>query len=512
VTAESLAAEIQIFLAEAPHGALFEDGVAVFDVASAKFSLSFERDKCLLHAWSEERNIVRRVLDCERKNGSLRLKVQKFGAAEPQTIEIVADRDQRSPSTKRSQRSTYQRLLARVLAREFPGYSIEKLSSSPDLERSFGPVHARALIKKGNAAFAIVGVNAAEDQTSVDNLLTTALLWLHDCRERIGHKLLVEGVRIFAPRGKSAVLRARLAHLNHAAARFELSEIDDRDELVTHFDVADAGNLFTRLVRCADRATVEARFHSAITDIRRIVPETEINIQSPTEIAFRFRGLEFARAKQSLAPNSFAQQMEITFGAGPFETALNAETGSLFTDLMTRVQESRSLNGTKHDALYRMQSERWLESIIRRDVNVIDSQLDADCVYAQVPAFAASDRAMIDLLTVTKSGRLAVVELKADEDLHLPLQGLDYWTRVQWHHQRNEFQQFGYFAGTELSPEPPLLYLVAPALRVHPATDTLLRYLSSRIDVTVVGINERWREGVEVVFRKRRSDVLRARA
>jgi hypothetical protein len=57
-----------------------------------------------------------------------------------------------------------------------------------------------------------------------------------------------------------------------------------------------------------------------------------------------------------------------------------------------------------------------------------------------------------------------------------------------------------------------LLYLVAPALRVHPATDTLLRYLSSRIDVTLVGINERWREGVEVVFRKRRSDVLKARA
>jgi len=204
--------------------------------------------------------------------------------------------------------------------------------------------------------------------------------------------------------------------------------------------------------------------------------------------------------------------MEITFGAGPFETPLTDDSKPLFMDLMSRVQESRSLNGAKHDALYRMQSERWLESIIRRDVTVIDSQFDAEHVYAQVPAFAASDRAMIDLLTATQSGRLAVLELKADEDLHLPLQGLDYWSRVQWHHQRNEFRQFGYFSAKELSNEPPLLYLVAPALRVHPATDTLLRYLSSRIDVTLVGINERWREGVEVVFRKRRSDVLKARA
>ncbi|PYV61884.1 MAG: hypothetical protein DMG95_11160, partial [Acidobacteria bacterium] len=67
--------------------------------------------------------------------------------------------------------------------------------------------------------------------------------------------------------------------------------------------------------------------------------------------------------------------------------------------------------------------------------------------------FSASDRAMIDVLTATRTGRLAVVELKADEDIHLPLQGIDYWSRVAWHHARGEFQKFGYFAGRELSAE-----------------------------------------------------------
>jgi len=95
------------------------------------------------------------------------------------------------------------------------------------------------------------------------------------------------------------------------------------------------------------------------------------------------------------------------------------------------------------------------------------------------------------------------VELKADEDIHLPLQGLDYWSRVEWHHARGEFQRFGYFNGRELSAEPPLLFLVAPALHVHPATDTLLRYISPEIEWEFVGIDERWREGVKVVFRKR---------
>jgi hypothetical protein len=110
---------------------------------------------------------------------------------------------------------------------------------------------------------------------------------------------------------------------------------------------------------------------------------------------------------------------------------------------------------------------------------------------------------MIDVLTTTRNRRLAVVELKADEDIHLPLQGLDYWSRVEWHHTRGEFPRFGYFDGRELSSEKPLLFLVAPALHVHPATDVLLRYISPEIEWEFVGIDERWREGVKVVFRKR---------
>jgi hypothetical protein len=49
------------------------------------------------------------------------------------------------------------------------------------------------------------------------------------------------------------------------------------------------------------------------------------------------------------------------------------------------------------------------------------------------------------------------VEFKADEDIHLPLEGLDCWSRVEWHSTRGELLRFGYFGGAEL--------LVAPALR-----------------------------------------------
>jgi hypothetical protein len=117
-----------------------------------------------------------------------------------------------------------------------------------------------------------------------------------------------------------------------------------------------------------------------------------------------------------------------------------------------------------------MQPERWLESVLRRDVEPLDAHLDAAHVYTQEPAFAAADRGMLDLLGVTVDGRLAVIELKADEDLQLALQGLDSWVRVRWHHLQNpdnvtgvgEFQRHGDFGGLPLAPEAPRLSLGVP--------------------------------------------------
>lgn len=54
---------------------------------------------------------------------------------------------------------------------------------------------------------------------------------------------------------------------------------------------------------------------------------------------------------------------------------------------------------------------------------------------------------MIDVLTVTREGRLAVVELKADEDIHLPLLGVGLLVAGCVDQARGEFQRFGYFPG-----------------------------------------------------------------
>ncbi len=206
--------------------------------------------------------------------------------------------------------------------------------------------------------------------------------------------------------------------------------------------------------------------------------------------------------KAANTPGTFKVEDEIIFGVPGFAARLTPETEAVFADFVRTVAEARDTQGDRRDPLWRMYPERWLESLVFKNVSAVDSRLNAAHVYSQVPAFSASDRAMIDVLTCTRDSRLAVLELKADEDIHLPLQGLDYWARVLWHHQRGEFQQYRYFDEVQLSPQPPLLFLVAPSLRVHPAVDTVLRYFSPKIDWSLAGLDERWREGVRVIFRK----------
>jgi hypothetical protein len=116
---------------------------------------------------------------------------------------------------------------------------------------------------------------------------------------------------------------------------------------------------------------------------------------------------------------------------------------------------------------------------------------------------------MLDLLAVNGDGRLAVLELKADEDLHMVLQGLDYWIRVHRAAQCqaadgiNDFTHSGYFPGMRLSQTSPLLYFIAPALRIHPATETVLRHLSREIEWRLIAVGEGWRRSLEVIWRKR---------
>jgi len=503
MTPDSLSQMLSDFLNGARAAVVVEDGAIAFDLAESKYSVSGEYHKCLLHLWSSERNFVRRVLDAEVKTTTLRLQVQRMGQNRPTRLDFCRDRDQRSPAARRAARVAYEPRLRRALERNFPGFAIVRLATGMDLERSFGPAYLRGLLRHGQRALAVVGVNDQETQSTVDGALTVGILWLEACRLAQQERRVVEGLAMVVPKGMATLTRQRMAHLHPTAAKWQLYEFDQQEDALAAADIGDCGNLATRLVHSIDEGLARERFTDSIARIRAILPQSEVVVLSPALISFRRHGLEFAQARIAHDPRTFQSAQEIAFGVGPEERVLNSENEPHFADLMRLAAAVRHQDGPKNHALWRMHPERWLESLAAANIAALAGRLQPEPVYAQVPAFAAADRAMIDILAITREARLAVIELKADEDTHLPLQGVDYWSRVAWHQSRGEFAQFGYFPGREISPQKPLLMLVAPALHVHPTTDTILRYLSPEIDWEVLGIDEHWREQIRVVFRKR---------
>jgi hypothetical protein len=512
MTTESLTSALEGFLSGSSGAVVIEDGAVMFNLEQAKYSVSGERNKCLLHLWSEERNVVRRVLDVETKGESLRVTVQKIGQVGPTKLEICRERDPRTTSARRKSRAVYQHILERVLGKNFPDLTLAHLSNAVDLEKSFGPIYSWGLLKRGQSGFAVLGVNGQEPQGSIDAALTFGILWLEVCRKTNAGKLVVEGLKLFVPCGCATLVRERMAHLNRAAAKWELYELEERAEELKPVEILDRGNIATRLVHCPNNAEIHERFGGPIVLVRSLMAEAEVAVLSAAEIVFRCHGLEVARARLSAGDFSAESGMlrsvpELVFGIGPAQRVVNDVNLGEFEQLIRSVGEVRHAEGPKESQLWRLHPERWLESLVVKNVAALDDSLDPRWRYSQVPAFSASDRAMIDVLAVNREGRLAVLELKADEDIHLPLQGIDYWARVAWHHARDEFQKFGYFSGRGLAPGAPLLILVAPALHVHPATDILLRYISPEIEWTLLGIDERWRKNLKVVFRKRRKDI-----
>jgi hypothetical protein len=100
-------------------------------------------------------------------------------------------------------RANYEEKLRRALERHFPGFAITRLTTRVDLEKSFGPIYARGLVRRGQSAFAVLGVvNGSETQASIDAVLTLGKLWLEVCRQTSAGKALIEGLHLICTAGK----------------------------------------------------------------------------------------------------------------------------------------------------------------------------------------------------------------------------------------------------------------------------------------------------------------------
>jgi hypothetical protein len=471
-----------------------EDGEWLAELAGLHCEVQRQGKEMLVHLWSESRNLVRRVTGVSRLDpGRIVMEVQRCGRSKPGRLEFVARQGLRPEA--RISRQQFRARFGRMLAEQFPDAQIDSLTAAANLEHSFSGLYTRGMMKEGAADWAITGVSTGEDATAVDGILTSGLLWLDWNRQRAA-KRPVAGLRLFVPEGSAKILLHRLRGISKAG-RTELYEYNEQTRHVGKVDTSDTGNLESWLIPRREAEQALAAAGEAIQKVRSVAGAGAENIAADVapgtnEVVFRYLGLEFARWQNGL------------LFSGPDGTS-RPVTSTGWNEVKRAIETMKEFR-TSHPAdpnhsYYRSAPERWLETIVVQDPTRLDAHLDPLHVYSQVPAFSAADRGVLDLLGATRDGRLVVIELKASEDLHLPMQAVDYWLRVRRHHKDGDFQKCGYFSGITLDERAPLLWLVSPGLRFHPSTDVILKYLSPEIQVTRIGLNETWRQQLQVVFR-----------
>jgi hypothetical protein len=472
-----------------------EDGEWLAELAGLRYELRYSGKDPLVHLWSDEKNLTRRVVRVKEQTAErIVLEVQRFGRAKPGRLEFLR-KDSPRPAGRLT-REQFRARFERVLAERFPDARVESATTAPDLEHSFSGMYVRGRMREGAREWAFLAASPSENVAAIEGILAFGLLWLDWTR---GHaeKRAIEALRLFVPEGASRVLRERLLALA-SRARTEIYEFCEANSRMKLVDAADAGNLESCLVPRRDVESTLAAAREAFARVRAFVPDAAETIEARVpakthEAAFSFRGLEFARWTREA----------MLFGIGDKREKLTTAKEPELERLIRQLDLHRgSLAEDSKHYLYRAAPERWIETLVIEDPSCIDAQLNPAFLYSQVPALAAGDRGVLDLLGVTRRGRLVVIELKASEDIQMPMQAVDYWLRVRRYQREGDFQRFGYFNGIELDPKPPLVWLVAPGLRFHPATETLLKYLSPEIQISRIGVNENWRRGIKVVFRQ----------
>ena len=486
---EDVKERIEIFLLGLSHPILTEPEKQVIDLSSSNYSLSTEYHKLLWHVWNDDINFVRQITAIQKESpGRMELRFQKFGKGPPGTLILAESRAGTEQLERRSARARYAQLLKQFLAQLFPEWKIEALSPEPDLKHSLSGCYTRGMLVRGQRAWAIIGVGEREDPHTADSILTFGLIWLDVLRRRETGRVF-EGLKIFVPSGSAATTLQRIAWMDSKIGQWEVYETGDQ---LRRCDLADVGNLKTFLPPAGGASILSPAFQSWIELIKALDPNIETHLISETFRVLTFRGLPFAKATDK----------GLVFGVGRAETPLR---DSNFHELKRLIEKLRRIRSPQsQDRLhpyYRLQPEKWMQSLLIRQIGILGYDLIPDALYEQVPALSGTERGLMDLLAVTSQGRLVVVEFKASEDIHLPLQALDYWMRVHWHQRRGELERHGYFPHRALSSQEPLLLLVSPALQFHSTCETILRYFSPDVEVIRVGFNEGWREGLQVIFR-----------
>jgi len=467
----------------------------------SELDIAVSYGRLILTSWTEKGSRTWKIFDWELAGEKLTLRASRRMGAERPLIELVpraaASAIALTVKTARQQRSVQLGELACAMQ---AGAKLERAALSPGARRGQPGRYARILLRQKHQRIAITGSVAASIASDADAFLSSALMWFKRTSER-ARAPYIQQLWLAVERDlvKPIVQRVALlrSSLREAIAVFE---VDQQLTEMTLVDVPAREDLWKR--KLARFPPVPAGESSEIAKrLIELAPNAIDVVSARHGETLRYFGMPFARVRRLM------ESERLWFGVeGSRRRLLDEQTENEWRNLLTELQEHRTAQASdQHHALYRNASEAWLESLLRRDITRLDPGLIIAPLHAQFRTARGGVLGVrpVDLLALRQDGRLVVIELKVAEAREHVLQGVDYWQRVEAHRRRGHIARAKLFGNRKISNESPLVYLVAPTLRVHPSFNALARSIDPEIEIYRFDINEDWRAGVRVMRRLR---------
>ena len=476
------------------------DGI-VQPLRREEMEFNFVQHKLMFSCWTEAGTRVWRLLAWDWNGQLLELKVSRRMGAEVSVIELIPRTTAKVvTATIRAARQMLCESLAQLAAAVESDTAVERLSLSRGTKPGQPGRYAQIVLKRRRERIAVTGPVVSSQPSVVDAFLSSALLWFRRTSDRTKPPFVEQLWLIVSPELLKPLIY-RLALLRSGLRSIiKVFTVDDQLTQQTAVSCPDKDELWKKkLARFPPVAAATPGELSSL--IIAEAPDAIDVVHSRNGETLRYFGLPFTRVRSLLGHERAWFGIDRAHRCLLDESTLNA-----WQNLLDELREHRSASALDHrHAFYRAAPEAWLESLVRRDITRLDPGLIIAPLHAQFRTARGAKLGIrpIDLLALRQDGRLVVIELKVSEDREHVLQGADYWRRVEAHRRRGHIAKAKLFGARTISDEPPLVYLVAPTLRVHPAFQTLARCISSDIEVYRFDINEDWRSGVRVMRRER---------
>jgi hypothetical protein len=383
----------------------------------------------------------------------------------------------------RTQRATE---IAQIAAAQFPELKLKRTS----LKGESGRV-AESIFEQKDGSVVAVLADVTEKMTA-EALLAAALIWAE--RFRLRSRKTLECVWVAAPKRQARPLQ-KLCALLRPAFRGDVRVLileADKDPLSRILSALTVSDLWREKPKKLVLPETVAPSEKA-GRIAAMSPNSTDVIHSRQGETIRLHGLPFARVRTMLG------REKAWLGVERERSPLNEDSAGELSSLLGKLHAYRRHDPENHrHRLYRLAPESWLESILLRNIKLLDANLILSPIYNQFRA--SNDK--IDLLALRRDGRLVIIEVKTSPDREMVLQAADYWRKIELQRRRGQLAKAKVFGDLEILDKPALVYAVAPALSFHSDFEFFARKLVPEIELWRFELHENWRKEIKVIGRR----------